>query len=321
MTTATATAATMTTTTAPTTQTTPTATKAMLGAPRRFVDVGHGRVALWSFGALTSAPPVLLVHGWPLTGLTWRHVVPLLAQHTRVHVIDLPGVGQSRVERRTDINVNAHARAVRAVIAALRAEDGRDVVVGGHDSGGAIARMAAADNPGVCGVVVGDSELPGHIPWQVKIYVALVRLGLGAVLAAGMQVKVLRQGPIGTGGLFKDVATGEGEFRRLFLDSLRDPVVRAGQLALAETIDSSFTADLAAVHARIHCPTLCIWGSEDPFFPIAGARAMLPMFKGGARLTEIPGAKLFAHEDCADAFVVAVVEFLDTLHRRQAEAA
>jgi pimeloyl-ACP methyl ester carboxylesterase len=178
--------------------------------------------------------------------------------------------------------------------------------------------MAAADNPGVCGVVVGDSELPGHVPWQVKIYVGLVRRGLGAAHAAGMQVKVLRQGPLGTGGLFKDVATGDGEFRRLFLDVLRDPVVRAGQLALAETTDSSFTADLAAVHARIHCPTLCIWGTDDPFFPIAGARAMLPTFKGGARLTEIAGGKLFVHEDCADAFVVSVVEFLGTLLHRQA---
>jgi len=300
-------------------QTTQTSTTAALqGAPRRFVEVGHGRVALWSFGAATSAPPVLLVHGWPLTGLTWRHVVPLLAQHTRVHVIDLPGVGQSPVGDLKDVKVDAHARAVREVIAALHAEDDRDLVVVGHDSGGAIARMAAADNPGVCGVVVGDSELPGHVPWQVKIYVGLVRLGLGAALAAGMQVKVLRQGPLGTGGLFKDVATGDGEFRRLFLDVLRDPVVRAGQLALAETTDSSFTADLAAVHARIHCPTLCIWGTDDPFFPIAGARAMLPTFKGGARLTEIAGGKLFVHEDCADAFVVSVVEFLGTLLHRQA---
>lgn len=286
-----------------------TTTQTLQNKPHRFIDVGHGRVAVWSFGAKTSSPPLVLVHGWPLTGLTWRHLVPLLAPHTRVHVIDLPGVGQSVVGSNDDIHVKAHVKAVKHVVDVIAEEEGA-VVVMGHDSGGAIARMVAADNEHVCGVVVSDSELPGQVPWQVKIYVALARLGLGAVLAASLQVGFIRKGPLGTGGLFVDVESGEGEFRRLFFDVLRDPRVAEGQLALARTIDASFTADLADVHARIACPTLCLWGSADPFFPIAGARAMLPGFKGGARLVEIPGAKLFSHEDRAAEFVGPVVEFL-----------
>jgi pimeloyl-ACP methyl ester carboxylesterase len=55
----------------------------------------------------------------------------------------------------------------------------------------------------------------------------------------------------------------------------------------------------------------CIWGTADPFFPIAKARRMLEQFPAGAELVEIPGAKLFAHEDHPDAFVAHALPFLE----------
>jgi pimeloyl-ACP methyl ester carboxylesterase len=42
-----------------------------------------------------SGDPVVLVHGWPQHWWMWRHVVPLLAPHARLVMIDLRGFGWS----------------------------------------------------------------------------------------------------------------------------------------------------------------------------------------------------------------------------------
>ncbi|MCQ1056713.1 pimeloyl-ACP methyl ester esterase BioH [Photobacterium sp. ZSDE20] len=39
---------------------------------------------------------LLLIHGWGMNGAVWQQVLPMLAQHYRVHVVDLPGYGHSQ---------------------------------------------------------------------------------------------------------------------------------------------------------------------------------------------------------------------------------
>ncbi|MEZ5180339.1 MAG: hypothetical protein R2702_00415 [Acidimicrobiales bacterium] len=56
--------------------------------PDRFVDVGAGEVAVRTVG---SGPDVLFVHGFPVSGATFRTLLPHLAEHVTCHVIDLPG--------------------------------------------------------------------------------------------------------------------------------------------------------------------------------------------------------------------------------------
>jgi haloalkane dehalogenase len=60
-------------------------------------------------------------------------------------------------------------------------------------------------------------------------------------------------------------------------------------------------------------PVQLIWGEDDPFFPLAGARRMLAQFAGGARLEVIPRAKLFAHEDHPAEFAALARPFLESL--------
>ena len=76
-------------------------------APDRFLDVGAGEVALRSVG---QGPDVLFVHGWPVSGATFRTLLPYLADHVTCHVIDLPGAGSSRFTADTPITVDQHIR-------------------------------------------------------------------------------------------------------------------------------------------------------------------------------------------------------------------
>ena len=47
-----------------------------------------------------SGKSLVMIHGWGMHGGVWDNVVPLLAQHFRVHCVDLPGHGLSKTEKR-----------------------------------------------------------------------------------------------------------------------------------------------------------------------------------------------------------------------------
>lgn len=276
------------------------------GKPHDLIDVGHSRVAHWAFG---EGPDVLCVHGWPLHGATWRHLVPQLSDRYRVHVIDLPGTGQSEWSEGSRIDLEAHGDSVRRVIDGLGLS--RFALVA-HDSGGAIARLAAAGDRRVAGLVLAGTEIPGHHPWQIDVFKLGARLpGRGKLLIASMGVGFIRRSPLVLGGCFTDVSYGEGEFGELFIEPLLGSSrVAEGQLKLVQGFDGAVIDRLAEAHRRIDAPVLCIWGTEDPFFPVAKARQMLAGFAGGAELLSIEGGKLFVHEDHAGAFGAATRAFL-----------
>jgi pimeloyl-ACP methyl ester carboxylesterase len=274
---------------------------AFQAGPHRRVDVGYADVATWSFGP-AGAPDLLFVHGWPLWSATFRRIAPLFS-NSRLHFLDLPGSGKSTVRDLARVTLRDHADVVAAVVKALGLAS---YAILAHDSGGAIARAVAARDPGVRALVMGNTEVPKHVPWQVKFFVAAARLGLGGALIAGMRVGFLRRSSLAYGGCFTDPRTVDGEFGRLFVEPLRDAKARAGQMALAKNLDPNELGDLDELHGKIRCPTLLLWGTDDPFFPLARAKKMMPGFAGGAELLEVPGGKLFIHEDAPQAFAPAV---------------
>lgn len=276
------------------------------GPPHRFVDVGTARLATWRIGR---GPDVVLVHGWPLHCATFRHVVPALCRHHTLHLVDLPGAGESEWDRDAPLDLHTTARALLRVIDALGL--GRFAYLA-HDSGGLVARLAAAGDERVSGLVLGNTEIPGHTPWLVAAYAALARVpGARRALLGAMRVGAIRRSFLGFGGCFEDPAWVEGDFRALFVDPLvAGGKASAGALGLLTTLDASVHTALAAAHPRIAAPVRMIWGADDPFFPLDRARAMATSFPGGAEIAVIPGAKLFAHEDHADEFAAHAAEAL-----------
>ena len=258
--------------------------------PHQLVAVTGGALAYYRFG---TGPDVVAVHGWPLHAATFRKVLPYLTRHFTVHLFDLPGTGSTLW--RGPIGFESNAVALREAIDAIGL--GRYALLA-HDSGGAIARLVAAGDPRVQGLVLSGSEIPGHHPALLALYMLCAKVPLLArALVASLQVGVLRRSPLAFGACFEDARYADGDFAAHFIAPLADPAVARGQMGLARAVDFGFIDRLADVHARIAAPTLCIWGEHDPFFPVKKARGMLPQFKGGAELVVVPGAKLFVHED------------------------
>jgi pimeloyl-ACP methyl ester carboxylesterase len=106
----------------------------------------HGPTTL-SVGVEGEGPLVILMHGWPELGLSWRHQVPALASAGyRVAVPDMRGYGESdKPEAAEAYRLDTIADDMQAVAAALGAS--RWVAVG-HDWGAPAAWRCALRFPG-----------------------------------------------------------------------------------------------------------------------------------------------------------------------------
>jgi haloalkane dehalogenase len=279
---------------------------ASLGEPHRFIDVGHSRLAYWTMGA---GPDLVFVHGWPLHSATFRGIVPLLAKRFTCHLVDLPGSGHTVCNAEAPLDFEAQVQTVHCAIDAIGLD--RYALLA-HDSGGFIARLVAARDPRVTALVLGNTELPGHVPGLIRFYAAAARLPFGAsALRLTLRSRLLRESPLGFGGCFSDKRYLRGEFHDLFVEPiLESQAYGARMLAPLATFDFSRFDELESVHRSIRVPVLLVWGDRDPFFPIARARAILEQFGGLAELSVLEGAKLFAHEERPEEFAVLARDFL-----------
>ena len=96
-----------------------------------YQDVGSGR-------------PVVFLHGNPTSSYLWRHVIPMVESLGRCLAPDLIGMGESG-KPSTAYRFADHARYLDAWFEALELDD---VVLVGHDWGGALAFDWATRHPG-----------------------------------------------------------------------------------------------------------------------------------------------------------------------------
>ena len=95
-----------------------------------------------------SGPPLLLIHGAPLTHLSWFRVAPELAKKYTVVAADLRGYGDSSKPEDGDKHINYSKRAMAQDQIELMKHFGFDrFAVVGHDRGGRVAHRLALDHP------------------------------------------------------------------------------------------------------------------------------------------------------------------------------
>jgi haloalkane dehalogenase len=261
-------------------------------APDHFLDVGAGEVAHRQVG---SGPDVLFVHGWPVSGATFRTLVPHLIDHVTCHLIDLPGSGSSRFGNDTVLTIDQHVRTVRRVVDLLELDD---VAVVGHDSGGLIARHAMAGDQRLRAMGLIDTEQPQGSSWRFRLFLAARHTpGFAAALGWVAAQPRVRRNEFVFGGAFADPSLLDGEFDEFFLRPLHEiPERRVAAVRVLRSFDYQLVRDLADVHRRIDVPVQLVWGDRDPFFPIEQAEAMVETFPD-ARLATVHGAGLFSHEE------------------------
>lgn len=230
-----------------------------------------------------SGDPVILIHGYPLSGASWEKQLPaLLAAGHRVITYDRRGFGRSS-QPTSGYNYDTFAADLRALVTALELR--QVTLVGFSMGGGEVARyLGTFGSAGVQRAVI----IGGVPPFLLKT----------ADNPEGVERSVFE-------GIEKAVAADRyaffGEFFKNFYNADALPSARISERAMQASWNiaagSSAVASLACVAtwledfrgdlSRIDVPTLVIHGGQDRIVPIDASGARTAALVRGARLVRV----------------------------------
>jgi pimeloyl-ACP methyl ester carboxylesterase len=282
-------------------------------ASRRFADVKSGRIAYVEQG---TGPVALFVHGVPLNGYHWRHVIEKVRHRRRCIAIDLMGLGYSEIAPEKDVSFAAQARMIAEIIDALHI-DQIDLV--GNDSGGAVAQIFAANCPErLRSLVLTNCDV--HDGWPPPQVLPLMERARNGTLAAVFQplldhpdlarARFARGESVPMFRSFSDPSVLTDEIIWVYLQPLLSSPRR---IAAFErywlAFDNAQTVAIYESLKRLKAPTLIVWGLADIFFDVKWAYWLKDTIPGATRLIEVPDGRLFFPEDRAASLIEPLLSF------------
>jgi pimeloyl-ACP methyl ester carboxylesterase len=272
------------------------------------ISIHDQRVTYQTAGA---GPVVLLIHGMAGSAVTWRQVVPALAQRFTVVAPDLLGHGASD-KPQGDYSLGAFACTLRDLLVALGHEHATIV---GQSLGGGVAMQFSYQYPERTErlVLVGSGGLGREVNRILRLLSlpgseAVLRLACAEPVretiesvGSGIARLGLRPAPV-VAELWRSYASlGNDATRRAFLRTLRAVVDPRGQAVSASN----------RLHLAAEMPTLIVWGDADPIIPVDHAYAAHESIPG-SRLEIFEGVGHYPHCEAPERFVEVLSDFIET---------
>ncbi len=224
--------------------------------------------------------PLLAVHGALTSARSFAHLLEAPPRRCRVVAVDLPGHGRSPAPPSPHKGWAGLSECLIALTEALALDE---VHLLGHSMGGGISAYTAATHPErIRSLILIDSvTLPFSLPLKGRIPLIPV---VGELVFLHLY--------------------GEPMFRRFFRDDIffdEGKIDRERMSAYYREFDGNRRTALTAVRmsaepgpvaralSAITCPTLVLWGRNDP---------LIPLFVGEQTAAQIPGAALSIIERC-----------------------
>lgn len=280
---------------------------------KRFAHVREVRVAYRDEG---TGPPVVLLHGCPFSSFVWRNILTALtAAGHRCLAPDLLGLGDTETPTGADWSLPAQAATILGWLDMLGLER---VSVVGHDHGGAVAQILAAQHPGridrlvLCNVEAYDNwpssdERPFITATQLPI--------VGQLVLWAWSRPLLLRWALAAGHAVADRSVLTTELARGYVRAnLSDPHKRAKtRRFLAGQIDPAnnrATIDALAGLRRFDRPTLLLWGGNDPHFGPPWAERLAADIPGVERVEILDDAGHLVMEDQPERVTQILTQFL-----------
>jgi haloalkane dehalogenase len=263
-------------------------------APPKFLDLAPARVAYRRVG---EGPPLLFVHGWPLTSYSFRHLLPALAERFTCILPDLPGLGETEWRPTTDFRFAAQAETLRQFVDGLGLDRYSMLA---FDTGATIARqLALVEGERVPRMVLLNTEIPHHRPPFIELFQRTASLpGNASMFRLLLRSRAFRRSRMGFGGCFVDLSLLDGDFHAHFVQPLIDSHRRVeGAMSYLCGIDWALVDGLAQRHADLRAEVLFVWGADDPTFPLERAKPMCAQLRSCRGIVPIEGARLLVHEE------------------------
>ncbi len=272
----------------------------------RWMETRGGRIRYLVAGR---GEPVVLVHGLGGSATNWCELAPLLAEHRRLLIPDLPGHGGSEPLAAVS-GLQPYADRVSAVME--REGVGRAPVVG-HSLGGLVVLRLALRRPELVSAIV---------------LAASAGLSLGGVWLRNLLTAFTIVRPGRLAGRHRSLVARSPLLRRFVFGfvSVTDPVgltdnavdgFLAGQVLHTDTA-SAWRAlrddDPREELERVRCPALVLWGADDAQLPLDDAFEYARRLR--APLRTIAGCGHLLIGERPDACADAIESFLSRTNPR-----
>lgn len=253
-----------------------------------------------------SGAPVILIHGYPLSGTSWERQVPaLLGAGCRVITYDRRGFGRSS-QPTTGYDYDTFAEDLRKLVSSLQLTDFS--LVGFSMGGGEVARyLGKYGSKGVAKAAI----LGGVPPFLRKA--PDNPEGVDGSVFEGIEQAVRTDRYAFFSGFFENFFNAD----KLLGKRISEQALRASwnvaataspfaSLACVATWGEDFRKDVA----KIDVPTLVLHGDDDRIVPLSAAGARTAKLVRGARLVTIPGGPHAINWTHADEVNAELVSFL-----------
>jgi 2-hydroxymuconate-semialdehyde hydrolase len=283
-----------------------------LSEQKRYVEVGEARVAYHEEG---DGEPLLLLHGCPFSSFIWRKVIPLLSPRYLCLAPDLLGLGDTETPERADWSLRAQAAMVVGLLDACGFERAH---VLGHDHGGAIAQLLAANHPGrIDRLVISNAEAYDNWPSEEeRPFVRATQVPvLGDVVLWAWSRRPLFRFALKEAKAVHDPSVLvpellDGYIRANLSDRHRRQKTKRFLAGQFDPENNRTTTDLLDGLRRFDHPTLLIWAGDDPHFGPEWGERLYRDIPGAVGLQVLPEAGHLLMEEKPERFAALVGEFL-----------
>ena len=277
----------------------------MAGIPQsagreRTIAAGDVEIAVTEFPN-PGRPPVVLLHGVGSRGQSWWPIIDPLAVRFHLYQLDLRGHGASG-KPAAGYLVEHYAADLDAALDALdlRVENNETRILG-HSLGALVALYWASQHPAQAGALVVEDPSLRVPPNIVEAFDGWQQL---AALTPAQAAAWYRQE-------YPDWSD-EDCLRRAETITSTAPGVFAELRAEAQEALAAGTTDRMHILAGVQIPTQLLYGNQElgsMVAPVDAERFVRIMPRG--RAIQLPGAGHSLHRDASDAFLEAVIPFLE----------
>jgi pimeloyl-ACP methyl ester carboxylesterase len=252
--------------------------------------------------------PVVLIHGLLVGGNVWDRTLPLISARARCIVPTLPlGSHTLAMSGEADLSPTALASLIAELLERLGLQD---VTLVGNDTGGALCQLVVAAHPQRVGrLVLTNCDAFENFPPPAfrPLITGLARVpGAVASLAVLGRLRPMRRAAMSLAPL--TVEPVPDTLVRSWVSPLRTRAIRRDLLKVLRGISPACTLAAAERLPQFDRPALIVWGTRDPFFPLADAERLAAVFPD-ARLETIASARAFVQMDAPDRLAELVLSF------------
>ncbi|GGB59058.1 alpha/beta fold hydrolase [Deinococcus soli (ex Cha et al. 2016)] len=251
--------------------------------------------------------PVVLIHGWPLSGRMWEGQIDAL-RHAGYQVVsyDRRGFGQSG-KTATGYTYDVFASDLKDLLEELNLTD--VTLVGFSMGGGEVSRYA--------GLYGTDRVRSAMLVASVAPYLLKTADnpdgGMTHEDVEGMVKQVAQNRPQFLAGFTKKFLNWDEHGAKLgdeFLDFAAAMYMQASPVATQECVRAFGETDFRADLARLTVPTLVVHGDKDQIVPLAASGQRVPQYAPNAELHVMTGAPHGLNATHGDEFNKILLDFV-----------